>query len=94
VRPVHKILSNKHISPATGLSSIRELKWRKGVKRSANRHVRKARYRGAKKALEMKGVAVSETRMFAGYWATSQARRKKSGPIEKLDSRHNRINNL
>ncbi len=77
VRPAHKILSNKHISQATGLSSIRELKYRKGVKRSAGRHVRKARYRGAKKALEMKGAAVSETRKFAGYWATSQARPEK-----------------
>ncbi len=94
MRPAHRILSNKHISLATGLWSIRELKQRKGVKRNAGRHVRKARQGGAKFALEMRGAAASETQMFAGYWATSQGRRIKSGPIEKLDSRRNRINNL
>ena len=79
MRPAHKTLSNKHISPATGLWSIRELKQRKGEKRNANRYVREARQGGAKFALEIRGVAASETQMFAGCWATSQARRKKVG---------------
>ncbi len=41
---------------------------------------------GAKIDLEMKGAAASETQMFAGRWAASRARRKKSGPTKKLDS--------
>ena len=79
-------LSNKHTSPATGLWSIRELKQRKGEKRNADRHVREARQGGAKLALEMKGAAASETLMFSGCLipcASSQARRKKSGPIAR-----------
>ncbi len=83
MRPAHKTLSNKHTSPATGLSSTKELKQRKDVKQIAVRHVREARYSGAKKDLEMKGAVASETQMFAGClipWATSQARRKKVWP--------------
>ncbi len=40
---------------------------------------------GAKIDLEMKCAAASETQMFAGCLVTSRPRRKKSGPIEKLD---------
>ena len=88
MRPARKILLNKHTSPATGLWSTEELRQKKDATQNVHRHVREARQDGATGVLAIRGAAASETQMFAGCLipcVTSQARRKKSGPIEKLD---------
>ena len=86
MRPAHQTLSNRHTSPATGLSLIKEWMPSKDVRLTRHRHVPPAPQVFVVHASATKRAAVSGARRFArylGHSATSRQLETQVGLLKK-----------